>query len=117
MPRNIDWFYFRKNCVTCKRAQDYLENNGRVAKEIVDARLVRIEPASALELLQEATRLVVAKGKKVVDLNLKKERPDNDELQKLILGPSGFLRAPTIRIGKTYAIGFTEEMYRDFIGE
>jgi len=40
------------------------------------------------------SKLVVAKRKKVTEVNLKKDRPDDDELVRLLLGPTGNLRAP-----------------------
>jgi len=52
-----------------------------------------------------------AKGKQVVHLNLKKDKPSEDELLKLVLGPTGNLRAPTLQVGKKLIVGFQEEMY------
>ena len=57
-------------------------------------------------------KLHVAKGKKVVHLDLKKDDPSEEELLKLVLGPTGNLRAPTLRSGKQLIVGFEEEMYR-----
>ena len=34
----------------------------------------------------------------------------------LVIGPTGNLRAPTARIGKTLVVGFNEEMYRELLG-
>ena len=56
-------------------------------------------------------KLHVAKGKKVVQLDLKKDKPSEEELLKLILGPTGNLRAPTLRVGKQLIVGFDEGMY------
>ena len=60
---------------------------------------------------------MVAKGKKRVDLDLKKDKPTEDEVLKLILGPTGNLRAPTLLVGKTMLVGFQEEMYQDVLGK
>lgn len=65
----------------------------------------------ALALLAGINELYVAKGKKVTHLNLKKDRPADDELTKLLLGPTGNLRAPTLKKGKTLIVGFNEETY------
>lgn len=62
-------------------------------------------------MAHRANDLYVAKGKKVVHLNLKKEPASDEEILKLILGPSGNLRAPTLRIGKKLVVGFNQEMY------
>ena len=84
--------------------------------EEIDARKNRLGADEALELLNGINELYVAKGKKVTHLNLKKERPDDDELTKLLLGPTGNLRAPTIRKGKTLIVGFHDEVYSDVFG-
>ena len=51
------------------------------------------------------------RGAKVSELKLTENKPDDDELTKLVVGPSGKLRAPTIRIGKTLIVGFHEETW------
>ena len=66
--------------------------------------------------MRNASQLYVAKGKKVVHINLRKEQPSDDELAKLLLGPSGNLRAPTLRKGKTLIVGFDEETYEKVFG-
>ncbi len=55
--------------------------------------------------------LYVTRGKKVIHVNLEKDKPKNPELLSLLLGPSGNLRAPTMRKGKTVIVGFEESMY------
>jgi len=44
-------------------------------------------------------------------LDLKKEKPNTTVLAGLLLGPTGNLRAPTLRIGKTLVVGFDEGTY------
>ena len=63
------------------------------------------------ELFSDAKRLMVAKGKKVVTFDLAKDPPSQAELAKVVLGPTGNLRAPAIRTGKTWLVGFNEEAY------
>ena len=70
----------------------------------------------AFELLEEVTQLYAAKGKKVVHVNLEKDELSKDELKKLVLGPTGNLRAPTLRKGKTLMVGFHEETYENLFG-
>ena len=65
-----------------------------------------------MKLARSASELYVAKGKKVVHINLKKEKIDDAELAKLIVGPTGNLRAPTLRKGKTLVVGFDEDTYQ-----
>jgi arsenate reductase-like glutaredoxin family protein len=80
-------------------------------KEEVNAAKERRGPEEALELAKAAARIVVAKGKKVTILDLKKDAPDDETLLKHLLGPSGNLRAPTMRRGKTLFVGFHEEEF------
>ncbi len=58
-------------------------------------------------------KLLVAKGKKVTAVDLKKDRPDDDTLVALMLGPTGNLRAPTMKVGKTILVGFNPESYAE----
>jgi len=47
----------------------------------------------------------------VQTFDMKKNPPGDAELLKAILGPTGNLRAPAIRKGKTLYVGFNEEAY------
>ena len=47
---------------------------------------------------------------------MKRDKPDKATLLKLLLGPSGNLRAPTLRKGKTLVVGFDEETYQKVFG-
>ena len=82
----------------------------------MDARKNRLQEEDALALLKDVNELYAAKGKKVTHINLKKESPDPTDLAKLMLGPTGNLRAPTLRIGKKLVIGFHDEMYEKLLG-
>lgn len=65
----------------------------------------------ARSLLGDVQRLYVAKGKSFTFIDLTKESLDMPALRKLLLGPTGNLRAPTLRAGKTLLVGFNEQMY------
>ncbi len=56
------------------------------------------------------TDLYVAKGKKVLHLDLTAERPSDDDLLGLLLGRSGKLRAPAIRTGTRFVVGYNAEI-------
>lgn len=70
----------------------------------------------ALALAKQADRVIAMKGKKVVRFERKKDPPDDDTLAAHLLGPTGNLRAPTIRIGKTLLIGFNGEVFEEVFG-
>jgi hypothetical protein len=44
-------------------------------------------------------------------VDLKKEKPDATTLAGLLLGPTGNLRAPTLRTGRTLIVGFDAATY------
>ena len=111
MPGKIDWYYHRNNCATCARSQSFLQAAKIAIGEQTDARKDRIGPAEALKLARSSAQIWVARGQKVVHLNLKKDEPTDEELKKLIIGPSGFLRAPTIRRGNKLYVGFLAEEF------
>jgi hypothetical protein len=41
---------------------------------------------------------------------------DRDEILKNVMGPSGNLKAPTIRIGGDLYVGFSPELYDGLLG-
>ena len=55
----------------------------------------------------------MAKGKKRIDF---KGGSARKEVVDAMLGPTGNLRAPVIRSGKTVLVGFSEETYGEVLG-
>jgi arsenate reductase-like glutaredoxin family protein len=55
------------------------------------------------------------KGKQILYANLKKSKPSADELKALLFGPTGALRAPTLRKGRTLIVGFDEATYNKLL--
>jgi arsenate reductase-like glutaredoxin family protein len=80
-------------------------------REIVNASKDRYGERDLMKVLGDATRVIVAKGKKVLEFDLKNDPPSKADLVKACLGPSGNLRAPAIRKGKTWMIGFHSDPY------
>jgi arsenate reductase-like glutaredoxin family protein len=64
-----------------------------------------------MALVREVDDIYASKGKQVVHLDLKKDQPDAATLKGLLLGPTGNLRAPTLRKGRTLIVGFDEATY------
>jgi hypothetical protein len=103
--------------MSCKKAQGFLESrNSRVAAQ-TDASKKREGRDEALALARSADRVVVAKGKKVVTFEMKKDPPDDETLLAHLLGPTGNLRAPTFRKGKTLMVGFNDGAYSELLGK
>ena len=111
MPSTVDWYYHRKGCVTCQKMDALLASLEITAKEVVSANKTRLGIPEALELVGQCTKLVVSKGTKAYEIDLKKVPKTPEELQALIIGPTGNLRAPTIRRGKTLFVGFQADTF------
>ena len=77
----------------------------------MDAKNAVLKGPEALALARAAQQLYVAKGKKIVHVDLKRDAPDDATLLGLMLGPTGNLRAPTVRHGKTLIVGFDAATY------
>jgi hypothetical protein len=71
----------------------------------------------ALRLARSVGRVVTGRGKKVVVFDMKADPPDDDTLAAHLLGPTGNLKAPTLRRGDTLLVGFSDEAYRQVLGE
>ncbi len=68
----------------------------------------------AAEIAKRASVVIVAKGQKVSVF--KPANRADKELLDAMLGPTGNLRAPTIRRGKTVLVGFNEELFTEKLG-
>jgi arsenate reductase-like glutaredoxin family protein len=95
----------------CKKAQGFLEKHALQVVDQVNAATARLGPEEALKLVKASHRVVIAKGKKVVTLDIRRDSPDDRTLLTYLLGPTGKLRAPTLRVGDTLLIGFNQEAY------
>lgn len=76
----------------------------------------KLQRDDALAIARQARRLIAAKGKKVTSVDLANEQPSDDELAKLMLGPTGNMRAPTTRVGDTILVGYNEDVFNDELG-
>lgn len=116
MSAKVDWYYHRKNCQTCTKSQDFMASNSVAIGETIDARKTRFEPKEAIAFVRQADEAWIARGKTVHKIVFKKQDIADADLLKLIIGPSGFLRAPIIRRSKKIFIGFEPEQYALFLG-
>lgn len=107
----VDWHYHRPNCETCSKAKSFLDEHSVASREVVNARKESIEPDVAFEILQKVDDLHVVRGSKVYDFKLSNLTEQRAELESLIIGRSGSLRAPTIRVGRTMIVGFEPQIY------
>ena len=89
-----------------------MDANGLEPKETVPASR-KLGRSDALELAKKATTVIVAKGKKVS--TFKPKGKPMKEVIDAMLGPTGNLRAPVVRAGKTLLVGFNEDEYRQVL--
>ena len=97
--------------MTCGRAQEFLAAKKINPLAVADAKKERLGPKDALKLAEAVAEIYVAKGKKVIRFDMKKDPPSRDELLGALLGPSGNLRAPTMRSGKMLLVGFEPDAF------
>ena len=83
----------------------------------MNARKERLGEREALALLAGIDEVFSTKGRKVVHVDLRRDRPPRSELLGLLLGPSGNVRAPVVRRGRVLVVGFDERTYAELIGQ
>ncbi len=101
--------------MTCTKSQGFLAEKSVVIQETVDARKQRFEGAAAVTFVRDADEVWIAKGKNVRHVVFKKESISDEDLLKLVTGPSGNLRAPTIRKKRKVFVGFHPDEYEKFL--
>ena len=99
------------------KAQGFLEKHQLQIGAQTNATKERKGRDEALALAKSADKVVAGRGKKVVVFDMRHDPPDDETLLAQILGPTGNLKAPTIRKGKTLLVGFNEEAYRKILGK
>jgi len=85
-----------------------LDAKGIVAKQTVSASR-KLGRKDAAELARGASKVVVMKGKKVADFAPGGKAPK--DCVDAMLGPTGNMRAPTLRFGGLVLVGFNEAIF------
>jgi len=81
----------------------------------VNARQEKFDRDAALQLFQTVSQVIAVKGKKILRFPITKSQPVTEDLLSTILGPSGNLRAPALRKGKTFVVGFHPDVYNEVL--
>ena len=102
--------------MTCGKTQGFLAKHKIAVTEVADAKKATIKGDAALRVLEGVDEIYAAKGKQVVHLDLKRAKPPKADLLGVLLGPTGNLRAPTLRKGRTLIVGFDEATYKRLLG-
>ena len=72
----------------------------------------KLGKSDAAKLVRGASRVIAAKGKKVMRFSGGKATA---EVVAAMLGPTGNLRSPTLRVGKTLLVGFDDAAFREVL--
>lgn len=67
------------------------------------------------DLLGDAEKIYVTSGKKILEFN--PETADREELLERVTGRTGNLRAPALRRGNVFYIGYNDELYETLVKE
>ena len=105
----FDWGYMRRGWVSCKKAGQALNDHQSELAVLIDAKKETIKGDGAWELVSAAEKIYIASGKKILEFAPTTE--NKDAIMKKMLGRTGNLRAPAIRRGSIFFIGFNEQMY------
>lgn len=81
----------------------------------VDAKKQALKEKEALALVREVDEIYATKGRKVIYVDLRQDKPGKAQLLALLLGPTGGLRAPTLRKGRTLVVGFDAATYEKLL--
>lgn len=66
-------------------------------------------------MVDSAAELYVARGRAVLHFDLFAARPSDEELLAMMLGKSGKLRAPTLRVATTLIVGFNHDLLQSVL--
>ena len=111
MVKTLEWRYHRPGWTSCKRTQEFLATHNISDGLVQSATKDPLEGSNALSVLENVNRMYVAKGRKVIKMDLSQDEAGESELLELLLGRSGKLRAPTIKVGESLMVGYSQEMF------
>lgn len=74
----------------------------------------KLQAEDARTMLETATKVIAAKGRKVDAFSV--ATPADEKIIDAMLGPTGNLRAPTMRVGDTILVGFNDEVFDEIFG-
>jgi len=111
----IDWYYHRVGCTACRKAQTFLAGYDLAVRERVDARKTRIGPSALSDVVKGARTVLVSNGRSVARFELTTGKPDRAELYSRMVGPTGNLRAPTLKRGRLVVVGYHVDSMKELV--
>jgi len=95
------------------RASKFLEANTISVSETVSANK-KLQAEDARAIAEASDTMIVMKGKKVSTFEV--GSATTDEAVTAMLGATGNMRAPLLRVGKLVLVGYNEEIYQERLG-
>ena len=89
--------------------QEFLDTHNLQPKSRTDARKEQMDATAVWDLIGSAERIVVAKGSRVETFVPTEDTQES--ILKVVMGRSGNLRAPTVRSGDSFFVGFNNALY------
>ena len=106
---DINWSYLRKGCVSCTKAWTvFAEKNISINTE-VNAKNQSFTGEDAWQVVAGADKIYVASGKSIVEFD--PASAAREEVLLKITGRSGNLRAPALKRGNVFYVGYNAAMY------
>jgi hypothetical protein len=90
-----------------------LDAKNVVIKEEIPASR-KLAAKEARSIAKASSEVYIAKGKKLDVFDMKSA--SISEVTEKMLGPTGNLRAPTMRVGKITVVGFSDEAFHKVLG-
>ena len=89
--------------------QEFLDTHSLQPESRTDARKEQMDATAVWDLMGSAERIVVAKGRRVETFVPTEDTQES--ILKAVMGRSGSLRAPTLRTGQVFFVGFNSTLY------
>ncbi len=83
--------------------------------EKVDARKVRLGPSELGKVLDGVRTVLASNGRTVQRFDLSAKECDRPELLSRMIGPTGNLRAPTVRRGRLLVVGYHADAMKELV--
>lgn len=85
------------------------------SEDTVDARKQTMGKKEALDLARSVKTIYACKGSKLTEIDMAKDKPGDEEILEALLGPTGNLRAPTMKFGDRLLVGFNEDLFKSIL--
>ena len=89
--------------------QEFLDTHNLEVENRMDARKEAMDAAAVWDLMGNAERIIVAKGRRIETFVPTEDTQES--ILKSVMGRSGSLRAPTVQSGDVFLVGFNETLY------